>query len=284
MICPYCDEQIPDGSLICPICCSKLGGEELKETEQIIESSQEYTSESECEPEQEPEYEPEFDSDTEYDDDESSNKKKIAIYIGVGVGIVAAIVAVILIFFSGNCKSSVDEDTDEDEKEKISLLDPSDIALENIALEKEKEIVEDESVNTSEIQSVVRINAFVGKYSVTFVLDPNLGYDNEYVGYYYYHSQGQDSRIWLKFYRYPEDDYGLDCSRLYEYVNDKRIGGFAMSVDPNGPTADYDSVADRYIVMYYNGSKSYEVTFKDDSEKMKFVSLFIDYGFEYFYN
>lgn len=134
------------------------------------------------------------------------------------------------------------------------------------------------SENTSTKQTSLRIDAMVGKYPVTFVFEPS----GEYVGYYYYHSKGENNKIWLKFTKILDTEY-FNCSGLCEYVNNKKIGEFGMWVYPNGTDAYYATDADIYKIEYYNNQKKYVLNFKDNNQKMKFVSFLFDLGFEYYY-
>lgn len=121
----------------------------------------------------------------------------------------------------------------------------------------------------------IRINAKVDKYPVVFALtSEGDSFEGGYVGYYYYESQGPESKIWLKIEtsQYVSDE---EYSGLYEYVNNSRIGRFELS-----HLAGAQNNTDAYYIFYCNKDKRLEVNFESKYEKMEFVDVLEDHGYK----
>lgn len=122
----------------------------------------------------------------------------------------------------------------------------------------------------------IRMNAKVDKYPVVFVLtSEGDSFEGGYVGYYYYESQGPESKIWLKIETNYDNSYE-ERTGLYEYVNNNRIGRFELS---RLARVNYYSV-DSYFIYYCNDDKRLEVNFEEKDQKSVFVHLLEDHGYK----
>ncbi len=122
----------------------------------------------------------------------------------------------------------------------------------------------------------LRLNAKVDKYPVVFALtSEGESFEGGYVGYYYYESQGPESKIWLKIEtsQYVSDE---EYSGLYEYVNNNIIGRFEIS---RLAGANYYSI-DSYFIYYCNDNKRLEVNFESKDQKSVFVHLLEGHGYK----
>lgn len=264
MKCPYCHEEIPDGSKRCPICYEELNeNNELNETnaEQNKPASQEIHSEND-QSQDEIEY---LSEDFDNENGNHGHKTRAIIICCIALAIIG--IAAFLPYSKIESILSPQNDT-------VYLRDTiiADSTLNTNPIEEETDSMYQEEVEGDAEQvgeeTETRFNAKIGKYPVTIVLAPgNQLFYGEYVGYLFYNSKGEDNKIWLKI----ENDPEFDRNILTEYYNGQKAGYFYVdfSIDLR---CDY--------VTYHLNSDIFNVDFEEENKINLFVSLLESHGFK----